>query len=46
MPIQFFKYMTEEADVQEIADGKLLSPDMNRKGDRVGTEESARKGEA
>ena len=45
MRIRFFKYKAEEADVQEMLDEKLLSSDMNRKGDRVGTAEAARKGE-
>jgi len=45
MRIRFFKYMTEEADVQEMADEELLFPNMSRKGDRVGTAEAARKGE-
>jgi hypothetical protein len=37
--------MTWEEDVQEMSDEKLLSPDINRKGDRGKTGEAARKGE-
>lgn len=45
MLIRFLIHLTEEADVQELLDERLLSLDMNLKGDRAKTAEAARKGE-
>jgi hypothetical protein len=45
MLIRFFIPMIEVADVQELPDEGMLSPDMNPKGDRVKTAEAVRKGE-
>ena len=45
MPLRFQTYVIKGVGVQALKDGRILSPDLNPKGDPGKTAERVRKGE-